>query len=240
MYSDSPTPPSASSAQSPFPNATRSKTAQAIWDNIFAFPPNRDTLGGTAYLIVENEGNILIDCPAWDEANQKFLQDLGGVRSLFITHRGGIGKAQEIQETFNCQIFIQEQEAYLLPGLKVATFQYEFTLSSLSQAIWTPGHSPGSSCVYYSSEGGILFSGRHLLPNQLSEPMPLRTAKTFHWLRQIKSVELLRDRFTPETLNYICPGANTGFLSGKRSIDQAYQRLASLDLKALLQAKPIL
>jgi glyoxylase-like metal-dependent hydrolase (beta-lactamase superfamily II) len=121
VYSDSSTPPSASSAQSPFPNATRSKTAQAIWDNIFAFPPNRDTLGGTAYLIVENEGNILIDCPAWDEANQKFLHDLGGVRSLFITHRGGIGKAQEIQETFNCEIFIQEQEAYLLPGLKVTT-----------------------------------------------------------------------------------------------------------------------
>ena len=239
MYSDSSTPPSASSAQSPVPNATRSKTAQTIWDNIFAFPPNRDTLGGTAYLIVENEGNILIDCPAWDEANQKFLQDLGGVRSLFITHRGGIS-TQEIQKTFNCQIFIQEQEAYLLPGLKVTTFQQKFTLSSLSQAIWTPGHSPGSSCVYYSSEGGILFSGRHLLPNQLSEPMPLRTAKTFHWLRQIKSVELLRDRFTPETLQYICPGANTGFLRGKRAIDQAYQRLASLDLKALLQAKPIL
>lgn len=240
MYSDSPTPPSASSAQSPVPNATRSKTAQAIWDNIFAFPPNRDTLGGTAYLIVENEGNILIDCPAWDEVNQKFLQDLGGVRSLLITHRGGIGKVQEIQKTFNCEIFIQEQEAYLLPGLRVTTFQQKFTLSALSQAIWTPGHSPGSSCVYYSSEGGILFSGRHLLPNQMREPMPLRTAKTFHWLRQIKSVQALLNRFTPETLNYICPGANTGFLRGKRAIDQAYQRLASLDLKALLQAKPIL
>jgi glyoxylase-like metal-dependent hydrolase (beta-lactamase superfamily II) len=240
VYSDSSTPPSASSAQSPFPNATRSKTAQAIWDNIFAFPPNRDTLGGTAYLIVENEGNILIDCPAWDEANQKFLQDLGGVRSLLITHRGGIGKAQEIQETFNCEILIQEQEAYLLPRLRVATFQHEFTLSSLSQAIWTPGHSPGSACVYYSSEGGVLFSGRHLLPNQLSEPMPLRTAKTFHWLRQIKSVQALLNRFTPETLHYICPGANTGFLRGKRAIDRAYQRLATLDLEALLQAKPIL
>jgi hypothetical protein len=70
--------------------------------------------------------------------------------------------------------------------------------------------------------------------------MPLRTAKTFHWLRQIKSVELLRDRFTPETLQYICPGASTGFLRGKRAITQAYQRLARLDLGALLQTKPIL
>jgi len=216
------------------------KPPQAIWNNIFAFPPNRDTLGGTAYLIVENEANILIDCPAWNEANQKFLHSLGGVRLLFLTHRGGIGKTREIQETFGCEVLIQEQEAYLLPGLKVTTFQHEFTLNSLAQILWTPGHSPGSSCLYYSGQGGVLFSGRHLLPNRLGEPVPLRTAKTFHWQRQIKSIQLLLNRFTPETVQYICPGANTGFLRGKRAIDRAYKQLASLDLGALLQAKPIL
>ena len=206
------------------------KPPEVVCDNIFAFPPNRDTLGGTPYLIVENEANILIDCPAWDETNQNFLRSLGGLRWLFLTHRGGIGKAREIQETFGCELLIQEQEAYLLPGLKVTTFEQEYTLSFLSQVIWTPGHSPGSSCLYYTSQGGVLFSGRHLLPNHLGEPVPLRTAKTFHWPRQIKSVQSLLDRFTPETFQYICPGANTGFLRGKRAIDQAYQRLASLDL----------
>ena len=233
-----PDPLSASSDPRPLPKPSLSpKSPQAVWDKIFAFPPNRDTLGGTAYLIV-GEANILIDCPAWNEANQNFLRSLGGVRLLFLTHRGGIGKTQEIQETFGCEILVQEQEAYLLPGLRVATFQHNFTLSSLAQAIWTSGHSPGSSCLYYSGEGGILFSGRHLLPNSLGEPVPLRTAKTFHWPRQIKSVQSLRDRFTPETVQYICPGANIGFLRGKRAITQAYQQLASLDLGALLQTKP--
>lgn len=226
----------------PLPNQlNRSpKLPQAIWDNIFAFPPNRDTLGGTAYFIVENEANILIDCPAWDDTNQKFLHDLGGIRWLFLTHRGAIGKTREIQEAFGCEVLVQEQEAYLLSGLRVIKFQQDFTLSNLAQAIWTPGHSPGSSCLYYAGEGGVLFSGRHLLPNQQGEPVPLRTAKTFHWLRQLKSIQLLIDRFTPETLPYICPGANTGFLRGKRAIDRAYDQLASLDLAALLQAKALL
>ncbi len=67
-------------------------------DNIFAFGPNRDTLGATAYFIVENQSNILVDCPAWDEINQTFLLSRGGVRLLFLTHRGAIGKAREIQE----------------------------------------------------------------------------------------------------------------------------------------------
>lgn len=240
MYSDSSDPLTASSPK-PRQRSHSPKLPQAVWNNIFAFPPNRDTLGGTAYLIVENSlANILIDCPVWDEVNQKFLQSVGGVQWLFLSHRSGIGKTREIQETFGCEVLIQEQEAYLLPGLKVTTFQQEFTLTTFAKAIWTPGHSPGSSCLYYTSEGGVLFSGRHLLPNQLGEPVPLRTAKTFHWPRQLKSVQLMLDRFTPETLQYICPGANTGFLRGKRVIEQAYQKVASLDLTALLQSKTVL
>ncbi|WP_066379191.1 MULTISPECIES: MBL fold metallo-hydrolase [unclassified Anabaena] len=209
-------------------------------NSIFAFPPNRDTLGGTSYFIVRNQGNILIDCPALDEINQDFLRSHGGVRWLFITHRGAIGKTSEIQQSFNCEVIIQEQEAYLLPGLTVTTFTQELTLDSTTKLIWTPGHSPGSSCLYYSQLGGILFSGRHLLPNQQGEPVPLRTAKTFHWPRQIKNIQALLDNFTPDTLQYICPGANTGFLRGKRVIDQAYHRLKSLDLEALLHKQAIL
>jgi glyoxylase-like metal-dependent hydrolase (beta-lactamase superfamily II) len=208
-------------------------------NKLFAFPPNRDTLGGTSYLIVENEGNILIDCPAWDQIHLDFVRSHGGVRHLFITHRGAIGKTAEIQQTFNCEVLIQEQEAYLLPGLTVTTFGTEFTLNSKIQLIWTPGHSPGSSCLYLQEQGGVLFSGRHLIPNQQGEPTPLRTAKTFHWFRQIKSVKLLLEKFTPETLNYICPAANTGFLRGKRVINNAYERLTSLDLSALQQAQPL-
>lgn len=207
------------------------KLPRSVLDNIFAFPPNRDTLGATAYFIVENfvenPDNILIDCPAWDEINRNFLEMQGGVRWLFITHRGGIGKAKEIQAAFGCEIVIQEQEAYLLPNLKVTSFHKEFIFNPNSQAIWTSGHSPGSSCLYYQKYGGVLFSGRHLLPNQAGEPVPLQTAKTFHWPRQLRNVQALLDRFSPETLAYICPGANTGFLRGKRIIEDAYQKLAS-------------
>ncbi|MBD2386982.1 MBL fold metallo-hydrolase [Cylindrospermum sp. FACHB-282] len=209
-------------------------------NRIFAFPPNRDTLGATSYFIVRNEGNILIDCPTLDQTNQDFWRSHGGVRWLFITHRGAIGKTAEIQQTLGCEILIQEEEAYLLPGLTVTTFSQEFSLDSTAQVIWTTGHSPGSSCLYYQEFGGVLFTGRHLVPNEKGEPVPLRTAKTFHWPRQIKSLQSILDRFTPETLQYICPGTNTGFLRGKRVIDQAYQRLASLDLQSLLQKQPLL
>jgi glyoxylase-like metal-dependent hydrolase (beta-lactamase superfamily II) len=191
------------------------KPPRQILDGLFSFHPNRETLGGTSYLIVENTGNILVDCPAWDSYNQQFLHQKG-VRWLFLTHRGGIGKqALHIQTTLGCEVVIQEQEAYLLPEVKVTPFEREFFLSPTCYGLWTPGHTPGSSCLYWNHHGGVLFTGRHLLPNPEGILTPLRTAKTFHWLRQLRSVELLRDRFSSETLTYVCPGANIGFLRGR-------------------------
>jgi glyoxylase-like metal-dependent hydrolase (beta-lactamase superfamily II) len=199
-------------------------------NSIFAFPPNRDTLGGTSYFSVRNEGNVLIDCPALEQTNRDFLSLYGGVKWFFISHRGAIGKAAEYQQILNCEILIQEQEAYLLPGLTLTTFTDQFTLDDTIEIIWTPGHSPGSSCLYYREFEGVLFSGRHLLPNQYGEPVPIRTYKTFHWPRQLKSIQSLSDRFTTQTLTYLCPGANTGYLRGKTCIDHAYEKINNLNL----------
>jgi glyoxylase-like metal-dependent hydrolase (beta-lactamase superfamily II) len=220
--------------------AETSLPSQVGEESIFAFPPNRDTLGGTSYFIVRNESNILIDCPSLEPANLDFIRSHGGVRWLFITHRGAIGKTEAIQKELNCEVVIQEQEAYLLPSLKVTTFSQQLTLNHKIQLIWTPGHSPGSSCLYYREFGGVLFSGRHLLPNQQGEPVPLRTSKTFHWPRQIKSIKSLQASFNAQTLEYICPGANTGYLRGKLFIDQAYIKLAKLDLEVLSNSQIVL
>lgn len=223
----------------PSPSERKFKPPRLILPGIYAFPPNRDILGGTAYLFVHSGGNVLIDCPAWDKENQQFLEELGGVHWLALSHRGGISPSLAVlQQTLNCQVLIQEQESYLLPNLAVTTFQDSLDLNSELQLIWTPGHSPGSTCLYTSVLGGVLFTGRHLLSDQQGQPTPLRLSKTFHWQRQLNSVAKLRDRFSATTLNYLCPGANTGFLRGKGFIDQAYQRMEKLDLKALSLSKP--
>ncbi len=193
---------------------------------IYAFPPNRATLGGTAYLIV-GEVNILVDCPAWHKTNQEFIQTQGGIEFLFITHRGAIAQAKELQQCFGCQIVVQEQEAYLLPGLQLSPFQRDMDLSNDSQAIWTPGYSPGSACLYYKPLQGVLFSGRHLLPRADGQLALIRQATTFHWPRQQRSLQQLVQRFSPSTLEIICPGANTGFLRGRSCIQSAYAQLVA-------------
>ncbi len=210
------------------------KSPRSVLPGIFAFPPNRDTLGGTSYFIADKSGNILLDCPAWNETNHNFLLNHGGVDKLVMTHRGGIGKrVMAMQQELNCLVILQEQEAYLLPEVKVDSFAATLSLGANLELIWTPGHSPGSSCLYYPEQGGVLFSGRHLLPKSATEIAPLRTPKTFHWWRQLNSVAKLRARFSADTLKYILPGANTGYLRGKGYIDTAHQCLANLDLESL-------
>ncbi|MEM8778983.1 MAG: MBL fold metallo-hydrolase [Cyanobacteria bacterium P01_G01_bin.49] len=213
-----------------------SKSPRLLLDKLFAFPPNREILGGTSYLIVEKAGNTLVDCPFFNESNYQFLQQQGGAKWLFLTHRGGISQSlKRLQKSLACEIVMQEQEAYLLPDLNITPFEQEITLGETVTGIWTTGHSPGASCLYWNHHQGVLFTGRHLLPDNQGQITPLRLAKTFHWFRQLQSVTQLCDRFSPETLNYLCPGANTGFLRGKGLIEGAYQQLSDLDLEGLRQ-----
>ena len=205
------------------------KSPQLVLPDIWAFAPNRDTLGGTAYYLNHPQGGILVDCPAWHEENVDFLQQVS-VQDLFLTHRGGLARVKEWQTVLNCILWIQEQEAYLLPGLSPRSFQFEVQIAPDLQGIWVPGHSPGSACLHWQIHGGVLFSGRHLLPDSQGNPMPLYTRKTFHWLRQQQQVQHVLHRFENDRFAYICPGANSGLLRGKGTIDRAYDRLLNYEL----------
>jgi glyoxylase-like metal-dependent hydrolase (beta-lactamase superfamily II) len=218
--------------------STSPKPPRQVLEAVYAFPPNRETLGGTAYLIVSKDltgapANLMVDCPALDY--QSFIEAQGGIRGLMLTHRNGHSRVQTWQTQFHCQVVVQEQEAYLLPAVAVTPFHQTFTFDTGHRAIWTPGYSPGSACLYGPDQGGMLFTGRHLLPNQAGMPQPLRFAKTFHWPRQLRSVQQLQSAFTAETLAYLCPGANTGFLRGRRVIERAYEQLQAIDLEACRQ-----
>ncbi len=199
---------------------------------LYGFAPNRETLGGTAYLIVEKDGNTLIDTPFWQESTQAWLQQQGGVKRLILTHRGAIAHVRELQQAFGCEVVIHAQEAYLLPHLTVTTVTDYCALTPTLEVLWTPGHSPGSCCVYWHAQGGVLFTGRHLLPSPTGDLLPLKTAKTFHWPRQLRSVSALQHFCAQRPLAYICPGANLGFLRGATVVNNAQQILQSIAVEA--------
>jgi glyoxylase-like metal-dependent hydrolase (beta-lactamase superfamily II) len=222
------------------------KQPRLILEGIYSFAPNRATLGGTAYFIVEKDqtghpANILIDAPATDADVLQFIANQGGVRYWVITHRGASGAAKALQAALQCEVIVQEQEAYLLPEIpKLVTYQAHYPVSLGCEMLWTPGYSPGSACVYLERQGGVLFTGRHLLPDRDGQLRPLRFSKTFHWPRQLRHVEQLQARFSERSLRYICPAANTGFLRGQSVVKDAYAQLQAIDTTQLKTVSALL
>ncbi len=134
----------------------KTKPPHQLTSGLYRFPPNRDTLGGTAYLLTLKQGDsVLIDSPPWNDHIQGWLATRGTIRWLCLTHRGGHSpQLKAIQAQLGCQIIVQEQEAYLLPHLNACQFREALNITEDLTAVWTPGHSPGSSCYYRKGQGG--------------------------------------------------------------------------------------
>ncbi len=233
----------------------------AVLPGLWLFAPNRDTQGGSAWLLETNWFDLLIDCPAITEANLAFLAararrgagsagtgSAGGGEAagrIVLTGRQGHGRCRRLQQQLGWSVLVQEQEAYLLPGLSaVVAFAQELALAPGIRLLWTPGTSPGA-CVLHAAAGSTpagdgLFCGRLLVPVAPGALAPLRRRGSFHWPRQLASVERLRSWLPAGSPGWIASGAGLGALRGGRIVTAAAALLAGLDLNPGAVVDPVL
>jgi glyoxylase-like metal-dependent hydrolase (beta-lactamase superfamily II) len=204
------------------------------------FAPNRDNQGGSAWFLEHSDGDLLIDVPALTEANLAFLQHRPRPGQIVLTGRDGHGRCRALQEALDWPVLVQEQEAFLLPGVKaLETFGLEQALAPGLRLLWTPGPSPGA-CVLHAfgadagaaDDGGDLFCGRLLVPVAPGRLEPRRSRRTFHWPRQIASLRGLRAWLPAGTPGWIASGAGLGALRGESLVGSAEALLADLEKQA--------
>jgi glyoxylase-like metal-dependent hydrolase (beta-lactamase superfamily II) len=236
-HGGAPSPPSTSSSWNAPLEPGREPTT--VLPGLWLFAPNRDTQGGSAWLLETADLDLLIDCPALSEANLAFLMDRGrrGGRAaagrIVLTGRDGHGRCRRLQERLGWPVVVQEQEAYLLPGLEpLLTFGVELELAPGVRLLWTPGPSPGA-CVLHAAAstgeaGDGLFCGRLLVPIAPGSLAPLQRRSTFHWPRQLASVERLRGWLPAGSPLWLASGAGLGALRGGRIVTGAASLLARL------------
>jgi len=162
---------------------------------------------------------VLIDCPPLTEATLQALHDLASDRParILLTSREGHGRLRRLQERLGWPVLVQEQEAYLLPGVQpLETFVDSHITTSGLRLLWTPGPTPGSCVVHAPAPLDVLFCGRLLIPVQENQLAPLRHRRTFHWPRQLISLQRLRDWIPPESSPALASGAGLGALRGGR------------------------
>jgi len=192
---------------------------QQIHPSLWLFPPNRDCRGGSSWWLNCDPEPVLIDCPPLTEASISALRDLAGDRParILLTSREGHGRVRRLQERLGWPVLVQEQEAYLLPGVTpLETFSTTHTTAAGLRLLWTPGPSPGSCVVHAPAPWELLFCGRLLIPVAVGRLAPLRHRRTFHWPRQRQSLEELRRWLPADSSPALASGAGLGALRGDR------------------------
>ena len=211
---------------------------QLVSPGLWLFAPSRDSQGGSSWLLEAGayggSGDLLVDAPGFTEANLAMLRQRTaqvGPGTLVLTSREGHGRCRRLQEALGWSVLVQEQEAYLLPGVQACTsFGHELLLAPGVRLLWTPGPTPGA-CVLHVRAGELdgLFCGRLLVPTGPNALAPLRTARTFHWPRQLTSVTRLQAWLPAGSPDWIASGAGLGALRGDKLVHGGAALLAQLD-----------
>jgi hypothetical protein len=207
---------------------------------LWLFAPHRDTGGSSAWLLSTAAGDVLVDSPAAQPANLAFLEARRQRRGwIVLTGREGHGPCRQLQRLLGWPVLVQEQEAYLLPGVEgLQPFGASVEPAPGLGLLWTPGPSPGA-CALLCRDGlgpgaDLLFCGRLLVPEAPGLLRPLRRRRTFHWPRQLASLEALRRWLPPASPAWIATGAALGALRGESLVGpDAHRLLQALDLEAL-------
>jgi glyoxylase-like metal-dependent hydrolase (beta-lactamase superfamily II) len=202
---------------------------------LWLFAPNRDSQGGSSWLLATAGGDLLIDCPGFTAANLEFLRGRGGEGILVLTSREGHGRCRRIQEATGWRVLVQEQEAYLLPTLRrLEVFAAEHHLAAGIRLLWTPGPTPGACVVHAVGPwGDLLFCGRLLLAVGPGALAPLRTSRSFHWPRQLASIERLKTWLPAGSPAEIACGGGLGALRGEVLVHDGGALLAAIEGQAL-------
>lgn len=157
---------------------------------------SEQSFGAAAYLIVRDGGrdNVLIDSPRFAAPLIRRIEELGGVATMFLTHKDDVADHARFAERFGCTRILHaaDQTRGTRDVERILRGDAAVRLDDELEVIPTPGHTAGSCCLRYRDR--FLFTGDHLAARKDGDGIyAFRTACWFDWTVQIGSVERLID-----------------------------------------------
>jgi glyoxylase-like metal-dependent hydrolase (beta-lactamase superfamily II)/ferredoxin len=151
-----------------------------------------DSFGAASYFLRRPEGNILVDSPRYNAHLAKSLEDLGGVRFLFLTHRDDVADHAKWAARFGAErILHRDDRTRSTAGVErwLAGAEPEPLVPGVTM-IPTPGHTRGSACLLV--DDAILFTGDTLAWSpRLGHLYAFRDACWYSWAELSDSVARL-------------------------------------------------
>ena len=148
--------------------------------------------GAASYLIVRPDGNVLVDSPRFAAPLVERIEALGGVRTLFLTHRDDVADHAKFRERFGCERILHRRDLtadtrdveHVIDGDDPVEIDHDLLV------IPTPGHTEGSACLLHREEH--LFSGDHVAWNEPRQRLyAFRSVCWFDWRELGRSMRKL-------------------------------------------------
>lgn len=152
------------------------------------------SFGAWSYLIVRPDahgGNVLVDSPRFTAPLVTRLEQLGGVRLMFLSHRDDIADHAKFAVHFGCPRVMHEAEgAGRLKIEQVTRGRDAARIADDLLVIPTPGHTRGHQVLLYRNH--VLFTGDHLAWSPARRTLVAFRDFCWHsWTEQTESMENL-------------------------------------------------
>lgn len=153
---------------------------------------SRHSFGASSYLIVRPGGNVLVDSPRFSRALVRRIEELGGVSTMFLSHRDDVADHEKFHAHFGCDRIIHTHEGRAVRAERFLEGTSAVELDRDLTAIPTPGHTRGHAVLLYADR--FLFTGDHLAwsPNY-KHLIAFRRHNWYSWPETIRSMALLLD-----------------------------------------------
>jgi glyoxylase-like metal-dependent hydrolase (beta-lactamase superfamily II)/ferredoxin len=174
--------------------------------------------GAASYLIVRPDGNVLVDSPRAARPLVERIAALGGVRTMFLTHRDDVADHDVFARRFGCTRVMHGADAGRLTIERRLDGNEPIALDDELTAIPVPGHTRGSTALLYR---GLLFSGDHLWwDEELGRLDCGRDVCWYSWAEQRRSLA----RLTAHAFHHVLPGHGRRFRAPSATAMQAELR----------------
>lgn len=182
---------------------------------------SESSYGAASYLIQRPEGNILVDSPRFAPPLVKQIENMGGVRYMYLTHCDDVADHEKYHQHFQCDRILHIDD--ISTGTKSVEIQLQgvenYQLDTDLLIIPVAGHTKGHTVLLYRDQ--FLFSGDHLAwSDRLQQLYAFRNACWYSWTELGKSMA----RLATYNFEWVLPGHGRRFHSDLATMQQQMRK----------------
>lgn len=158
-------------------------------DVYFCGYTSESSFGAWSYLLRRPGGNVLMDSPRAAQPLLKRLEEMGGAKTMVLSHQDDVADHEAFHERFGCERVMHAGDR--MKGMdRYIEGEEPMALAPDLLLIPTPGHTAGSMCLLYKEK--FLFTGDHLWWNPDRRMLSASRNYNWHsWTKQLASLEKL-------------------------------------------------